>query len=198
MSRVSTATPLWVKLALAAAGAAFLAWWVVQRADRIGNEHRLAVIASQIAGRDVEVRCPGAIWRAIGYDSASGTVRFDENMKPSDKTKLAAETCDELDALAEGHRAKELECIGRAKVLCGRHGTAVAMAVDTLTHESFHLRGIANEADTECHSLHAMAWTAQQFGATAEQGTAMALAQYDGPYQEMGDAYRGPCERPDG
>ena len=32
----------------------------------------------------------------------------------------------------------------------------------------------------------------------AEQGTAMALAQYDGPYQEMGDAYRGPCERAGG
>jgi hypothetical protein len=39
-----------------------------------------------------------------------------------------------------------------------------------------------------------MAWTAQQLGATAEQGHAMALAQYAGVYQEMPEAYRsGAC-----
>ncbi len=198
MSRVSTATPPWVKLTIAALGATFLVWWVVQRADRVANEHRLGAIASQIAGRDVEVHCPGAVWRAIGYDSASGAVQFDASMKPADRTRLSAASCDELDALAEGRRAQELACIGRAGILCGRHGADVAAAVDTLTHESFHLRGIANEADTECHSLHAMGWTAQQLGATAEQGRAMARAQYDGPYQQMGDAYRGPCARPGG
>ena len=107
-------------------------------------------------------------------------------------------SCAELDALAEGRRAKEFACIGRTAIPCWPRGREVAIAVDVLAHESFLLRGILDEAETECRSLQAMAWTAQQLGATAEQGTAMALAQYDGPYQEMGDAYRGPCERPGG
>jgi hypothetical protein len=39
-----------------------------------------------------------------------------------------------------------------------------------------------------------MAWTAQQLGATAEQGRAMALAQFDGSYQDMPEQYRsGAC-----
>ena len=69
------------------------------------------------------------------------------------------------------------------------------MAVDVLAHESWHLRGVIDEAETECRSLQTMAWTAQQLGATAEQGRAMALAQYNGVYQEMPDAVprRGAC-----
>ena len=70
----------------------------------------------------------------------------------------------------------------------------VTIAVDVLTHESFHLRGIIDEAETECRSLQAMAWTAQRLGATPEQGRAMASAQYTGMYPLMPDAYRtGAC-----
>ena len=54
------------------------------------------------------------------------------------------------------------------------------MAVDVLAHESWHLRGIIDEGETECRSLQTMAWTAQQLGATPAQGHAMARAQFDG------------------
>jgi hypothetical protein len=68
------------------------------------------------------------------------------------------------------------------------------MAVDVLAHESWHLRGLIDEAETECRSLQTMAWTAQQLGATPEQGRAMARAQYEGGYQEMPQHYRsGAC-----
>ena len=70
----------------------------------------------------------------------------------------------------------------------------MTLAVDVLTHEAFHLRGILDEAETECRSLQAMAWTAQRLGATPEQGRAMASAQYTGTYPLMPDAYRtGAC-----
>jgi hypothetical protein len=64
------------------------------------------------------------------------------------------------------------------------------MAVDVLAHESWHLRGVIDEGVTECRALQSMAWTAQQLGATAEQGRALAKAQYEGAYREMPDAYR--------
>ena len=188
------ATPAWVKLTIAALVATAAAWWIAERADRRGTERRLSAIATQIAGRPVRVHCPGPVARVIGWDIVEGSVRFGADGKPDDETKIRKQSCAELDALAEGRRAKELECIGRTAIACGRHGRETTMAVDVLAHESWHMRGVADEAVTECRSLQTLAWTAQQLGATADQGRAMARAEYDGVYQEMGEAYRtGAC-----
>jgi hypothetical protein len=194
MQRAYPTTPLWVKLTAAAAVTAAVVWWLADWRDRHGNEQRLGAIASQIAGRQVDVHCPGPVSRLIGWDIVEGSVRFDADGTPQDETKIAKQSCAELDALAEGRRAKELECVGRTGIACGRHGRETVMAVDVISHESWHLRGVIDEAETECRSLQTMAWTAQQLGATAEQGRAMALAQYDGVYQEMPEHYRsGAC-----
>jgi hypothetical protein len=194
MKRVYPTTPLWVKLTAAAALTAAVVWWMADWRDRRGNEQRLAAIASQIAGRQVEVRCPGPLARLIGWDIVEGSVRFNADGTPQDETKIRKQSCAELDALAEGRRAKELECVGRTGIACGRNGRETVMAVDVLSHESWHLRGVIDEAETECRSLQTMAWTAQQLGATAEQGRAMARAQYDGGYRDMPERYqRGDC-----
>ncbi len=71
MRRTATTTPIWVKLSIAIVLTATLGWWVLDRADRIGNQNRLSGIASQIAGRDVSVRCPGPIGRALGEEAES-------------------------------------------------------------------------------------------------------------------------------
>ena len=194
MSRTYPSTPLWVKLTIAALVTTALAWWVADRQDRRGNERRLSAIASQIAGRDVRVSCPGPAGRLLGWDIVEGSVRFGADGRPADETKIRKQSCAELDALAEGKRAQELACIGRTAIACGRHGRETVIAVDVLAHESWHLHGVIDEAETECRSLQTIAWTAQQLGATAEQGGAMAVAQYAGAYQEMPEAYRsGAC-----
>ena len=193
--RAHPTTPLWVKLGIAVVIGSALVWWVADRRDRLGNERRLSTIASQIAGRDVRVSCPGPIGRLFGWDIVEGSVRFGADGKPFDETKIRKQSCAELDAIAEGRRRAELECTARAAVACGPHGRETVMAVDVLAHESWHLRGVIDEGETECRSLQTMAWTAQQLGATPEQGHAMALAQYDGAYREMPEAYRdGRCE----
>jgi hypothetical protein len=194
MKRVYPTTPLWVKLTAATALTTAVVWWLADWRDRRGNEQRLAAIASQIAGRQVEVHCPGPLARLIGWDIVEGSVRFDADGTPQDETKIRKQSCAELDALAEGRRAKELECVGRTGIACGPNGRETVMAVDVLSHESWHLRGVIDEAETECRSLQTMAWAAQQLGATAEQGRALALAQFDGAYQEMPEQYRsGAC-----
>ena len=192
-------TPLWLKLCVSAALMAVMGWWVIDRADRVGNERRLSAIASQIAGREVEVHCPGALGRVFGGSTAEGWVKFDAAGKPADETKLQKTSCAELDALAEGRRAKELACTERAGILCGARGAELAMAVDVLAHEAFHLRGIRDEGQTECAALGAMAATAQQLGATAAQGTALARGQFTEAYPLMGEVYRsGNCKAPGG
>jgi hypothetical protein len=183
MTRRYPGTPLWVKLTISALLVTALAWWIADRQDRRGNERRLSAIASQIAGRDVRVECPGPVGRLLGWDIVEGSVRFGPDGAPADETKIRKQSCAELDAIAEGRREGELA--SRRETL---------MAVDVLAHESWHLSGVIDEAETECRSLQTMAWTAQQLGATAEQGHAMALAQYTGAYREMPEAYRsGAC-----
>ncbi|MET0770964.1 MAG: hypothetical protein ABW081_13705 [Solirubrobacteraceae bacterium] len=194
MPHTHPSTPVWVKVLLIAVVAGSAVWWLADRHDRTGNQDRLGAIASQIAGREVRVRCPGPFWRVVGYDMVEGKVQVGADGRPADETRLSETSCAELDALAEGRRAKELACIGRTAIACGPRGREVAIAVDVLAHESFHLRGILDEAETECRSLQAMARTAQRLGATAEQGRAMATAQYTGTYEQMPEAYRtGDC-----
>jgi hypothetical protein len=187
-----TRTPLWVKGGVAAALLAFVAWLGVVRHDTRANEQRLGAIATRIAGRPVAVHCPGPLGRLIGWDIVEGSVRFDPDGTPHDETKLRKTSCAELDALAEGRRTQELACTERARIVCGRHGRATAMAVDVLAHESWHLRGVMDEGETECRSLQTMAWTAQQLGATAAQGAALARAQLEGGYLELPERYRDP------
>jgi hypothetical protein len=190
-------TPLWLKLSVSLLLLTATAWWVLDRTDRVGNEQRLSAVASQIAGRTVKVYCPGPVARVFGGSTAEGWVEFDADGKPADETKLQKTSCSELDALAEGRRAKELECTARAGILCGRRGAELALAVDVLTHESFHMSGIRGEAATECASLSRMAVTAHQLGATAEQGAALARGQFTETYPRMGEVYRDPaCKRP--
>jgi hypothetical protein len=188
-------TPLWLKLAVAAVAVFVLGWWALDRADRVGNERRLSAIASQLAGRAVKVHCPGPLARVLTKDSVvEGEVRFDAQGHAADETKLQATTCSELDALAEGRRAKELACTERAGILCGRHGADLAMAAEVLTHESFHLQGIQDEARTECDGLQLMSATAVQLGATEAQGAALARAQFAENYPLVPEAYRsGKC-----
>ena len=187
MRRTATATPLWVKLSISLALTSTLGWWALDRADRVGNQNRLSDIASTIAGRDVKVRCPGPLGRALGEDQLEGSVRFDADGRPADDTRLRKTSCAELDALAEGRRGKELACTERAGILCGRHARELAMAVDVITHEAWHLRGVQDEARAECNSLQTMAGTAQALGATPAQAAALARAQLTETYPKLPD-----------
>jgi len=185
---------VWVKLALAIVIVGGPGWWLLERHDRIGNERRLAAVASAIAGRDVGVRCPGVIGKVMSWDIVEGSVRFDSAGRPADETKLRAFTCGELDALAEGRRAGALDCVTREGVACGEGVTNLALAVDVLAHESWHLAGVIDEAVTECRAVQSIAWTAQRLGATESQGRALARVYLATGYPRLPERYRsGAC-----
>jgi hypothetical protein len=184
-------TPFVVKLAVAAILLGGPTWWLAQRQDRVGNERRLSAIASAIAGRDVRVRCPGVRGRVFSWDTVEGSVRFSADGRPADETDLRTFACSELDALAEGRRTAALAC--GSGPACGD----LALAVDVLAHESFHLAGIIDEGETECRAVQTLSWTAQQLGATPEQGRALTARYIEVGYPRLPARYRmAACELP--
>jgi hypothetical protein len=140
---------------------------VMVQQDQRRNEHRLAAVASEIAGRDVDVHCPGLLARLADVSSHAGTVFFDEHGRPADFTDLDEETCSELDRFAEG------------KANSGED-TEIARALHVLAHESSHLAGIRDEAAADCYGLQRTAFVAESLGADpaeAERLARLALAQ---------------------
>ena len=51
----------------------------------------------------------------------------------------------------------------------------MALAVDVLAHESWHLAGVLEEALTECRAVQTVAWTARRLDVTPAQGRALDL-----------------------
>jgi hypothetical protein len=133
-------------------------------------EHRLGVVASQIAHRPVKVHCQGSVAATVDVGGELGKVQFDGTGKPADTTDLIHSVCGWLAKLPGGTVAN------------------AATAVAVLTHESYHLAGVTDEAQTQCYALQTMGWTAIQFGATPPQArtwTAFSLARYP----DMPDEY---------
>lgn len=152
-----------VLLALTIPLLAFVAYEQGQRR----TEHRLAEIASEIAGRHVDVHCPGLLARFADVSSHAGTVFFDERGEPADFTDLDKETCSELERFAEGKTGVDEDL-------------RVARALHVLAHESSHLAGIRDEAAADCYGLQRTAFVAESLGADpvqAERLARLALAE---------------------
>jgi hypothetical protein len=169
---------LWAKVLLVSAVLGPLVWYVAAWRDRAGNEQRLSAVASEIAGREVKVRCPGPIVRHFAWDTVEGSVRFDAAGKPADETRLQDFSCAQLDALAEG-REKGTEA-------------DVALAVNVLAHEAWHLAGIGDEAVAECRSMQTLAWTAERLGVPAGEGRRLAELYLATGHEALPPRYRSP------
>jgi hypothetical protein len=185
----ATRTPLWVKLALLVAVLGPSAWWLADRQARHRNEARLAQIASAIAGRPVQVHCPGVWARLANWDTVEGSVRFDAEGRPADEARLHVTPCAELDALAEGRRAAVLACVA-AGGECGEGARELAMALDVIAHEAWHLAGVLDEAEAECRAYASMAWAGERLGATPVQARALATLHRERTWPQMPARYR--------
>ena len=181
--------PVKAKVALAAALLFLPALWALDLHDRRRLQHRLEPIASDIARRPVSVRCPGWWGRLLSPgDTNAGVVALDESGGPVDHTDLRAATCAELDALVEGRRRDQLACAARSSS-CGDDVQALAWAVGTLAHESFHLRGILDEGLTECYASQTLAATAQRLGATPAAAQNLAALHWETGLPQMPEQY---------
>lgn len=156
---------------LAVAGAAL----IVQQRAAAQSEARYARVASEIAKRDVRVRCQGVLGALLDIGINAGTVQFDANGQPADVTHLTRDVCRGLRRFQGDPSSTQLECV-RAAAECPREAFEMVQAVHTLAHEAVHLAGVRNEAEAECYGLQTVDLVAMRLG--ADLPTARALADY--------------------
>jgi hypothetical protein len=156
--------------------------WLWTNHRRHATEHRLASVASELAGRPVGVRCQ-SFWAAmLDIQSRSGEVDFPQGRAPGHMF-LTRSVCKTLAAFS--HRHSRLDCLERVDWSrfdpasafadpCIRGAEGEAEAVNTLAHESMHLRGYVDEARAQCYAIQEDAWTAVRLGASEAEGEAVA------------------------
>jgi len=159
--------------------------WTKHR-ERIHEQSRLAVVASTIVGHKVGVHCPNVFKKLVYASGEAGTVSFDENGRPASYTDLSPETCDALRNLG----AVDWSCLATAS--CGYKQFQVAWALHTLAHESFHLRGIAEEAVTECYAMQTTAQVAVSLGIPSRQAAQIQRWVWDKGYPNEPSEYSTP------
>ena len=116
-------------------------------------------VAQEISGRrDVSVRCG-----PTSDPSILGTVLF-YGEKPGRVALLAPVVCATLHRLWEGSRPS-LACTELGQGQCGQEVIELAWATTALAHESYHLRGVRNEAAAECYGLQSTAFVARRLHA---------------------------------
>lgn len=135
--------------------------------DRIREQDRLALIASDLAGRNVGVHCPSFFAKLVDVHGEAGRVQFDAAGRPADHTDLSPETCKELGRFSH----VDFSCIDTSS--CRYPEFQTAWAAHTLAHESFHLRGIQDEGVTECYALQATGIVAERLGLSPERSGAL-------------------------
>jgi hypothetical protein len=165
----------------------------VDRREAAAREELLGSIASEIAGRPVEVRCQGRFSAALDVTAESGSVRFDANGRPADWTDLKRGICIALARFRSDVAKDEFGCL-HDPLACDSSVVRSVHALETLAHESWHLAGHVSEATTECYALQTIAFVAERLGAPRAQGQRLARAAFLGLYPNMPPEYHsGEC-----
>src|SRR5215213_5136169 len=112
-------------------------------------EARLGLVAESIAGRSVGVRCED-LGDVDDRDELGGDVRYSGD-EPANYARIRLDICAELRQVTRDR---------------GAGGAPEARAIEVLAHESFHLRGVKEEAVAECYAIQFIRVVARGLRAT--------------------------------
>jgi len=167
----------------------------MQCTRREENEDRLALVASEVALRDVEVSCPGFWARLVEITPNAGWVDFDEHGRPGDETSLSAATCHGLERIWRRDQTSFACLIGGG---CDQNTVRAVQGIVTLAHESWHLRGFVDEAQTQCYAVQTTEQVALRLSVPLEDARLIALRVAADDAAASPGEYHSPKCRPDG
>jgi hypothetical protein len=149
-------------------------WSYIKRPHRAATsfESRLGEVASLVAGRPVEVRCED--FSDGTPNEPGGVVEFD-GKTPADYARIRPDVCSTLVHFVRAPDGATPD---------------VAEAVTILAHESYHLRGIRNEAAAQCAAMSAVPRVAHALAPGETVGSVLAALEYRYGYPRMPAAYR--------
>jgi hypothetical protein len=162
-----------MRLVLLACLALALGFVFFKQQEARADQDRLGDVASEIARRDVRVRCQGAVGAALDVTWEDGSVWFDADGRPADVTDLKRHVCTTLAAFPDRRDDEE-----------------TVRALNTLAHESWHLAGVRNESAAECYAIQTIEFTAKRLGADDARARQLALAFVVTQYNRMPSAYQ--------
>jgi hypothetical protein len=174
-----------VKRVLVVIAVLLVAWWGWSKHARAVNEDALSAVAGQLAGKPVHVHCQGFFGQLIDVSSNSGEVQFDRYGRPEPKTDLTRSVCGLLHRFRTSSTHPEIDCLlsfdwsrwsydPDSAGWCPQRAMATAEAINTLTHESMHMHGWADEGTAQCFAIQEDAWTTHELGGTLQEGRAVA------------------------
>ena len=126
--------------------------------------------------RDVRIECQRFTGALLDPTAEAGYVPFNADGSPTDTGRLERDACRDLRDYMHGDKANPT--------------LNQIVAVQVLTHESYHLAGIADEAETECMAIQRLDEVATWLGASAEQSREVAERYYEEIYPRMPSDYR--------
>jgi hypothetical protein len=143
---------------------------------RVRLEGRLGAAASGLVGTPVEVRCQsfGGAFVDVGADL--GYVVFGADGRPKGWTLIKRQQCADLSDYLRSDKLKPT----RDQII----------AVHVLTHETIHVTGVRDEAQTECKAMQLDAGMAERLGASPQAAAGLAIAYWREIYPWMPASYR--------
>ncbi|HYX76915.1 MAG TPA: hypothetical protein VE757_07045 [Gaiellaceae bacterium] len=158
--------------------------WAFERQTRSGNERALGAVATELAGRPAHVRCESFWHWVVNVGGNLGDVPFPDG-RAADYTNITRGMCGELARFRRQPERPELACLQQfdwtrfdpgdpAMAACSKSANDMAEALITLTHESMHIRGWADEAVAQCYAIQEVAFTVEQLGGSRAEGAAVA------------------------
>jgi hypothetical protein len=124
-------------------------------------------VAQRLTRKSAVVRC-SAVHLKPGELGVTPFV----NAKPAGYFLMAPETCALLAAFRANPNAYDPQACMDAT--CLNKVAQVAMALETISHESYHLLGYRDEATAECYGLQSLWYSAVKLGASTQLGEALA------------------------
>ena len=160
--------------------------WLASPGATRSFEHRLQPVASEIAGREISVDCQSFLGSLVDVQSREGEVHFDAAGVPEPRIFLTRSTCKRLQKFTGHGRHHEVDCLAAVEwhaadplpfsSQCYAEAADTIYAVLVLAHESYHARGVMDEAAANCDAIQTMAWTAHELGTDEAEAELLARA----------------------
>ena len=135
------------------------------------EEQVAAQVADRLTHLNVKVRCaplglPGLSSSILGVTLFVGT-------RPAGYFLMVPQMCADLSAFRNSPASYDPRACGTSAA-CLTTDANVAMALATVSHESYHLLGYTNEAQVECYGMQSIWYVASKLGASTVEAEAIA------------------------